>query len=281
MSNLVVNTNILALNAYRALSRIGNQKARVAARLSSGLRINSASDDAAGLGISEKMRAQIRGLDQASRNTQDAISMVQTAEGGLSQCQDMMQRMRELVVQGSNDTLTDSDREKINVELNQLVDEVKDMGKKVQFNNKNLLNGEPGSEKITVQNGANADDKMVMNFSGCNVNALGITNLSGAIDITGDQSSRDDLLKMLDKDLDSVSTGRATLGAYQNRLEYSTNFLDIQSENLSAAESRIRDADMAKEMMEFTKLTILEQAAMAMLAQANQSQQGLLRLLQG
>ncbi len=281
MSNLVVNTNVLALNAYRALSRMGYQKARVAARLSSGLRINSASDDAAGLAISEKMRAQIRGLDQASRNTQDGISLVQTAEGGLAQGQNMMQRMRELVLQASNDTLTDNDREKINVELNQLAEEVRSTGDKVHFNNKYLLKGGKDSDKIKIQTGANVGDVMVMDFSKANLHGLGITNLSEDIDVTGDQSSRDDLLKMLDKDLESVSLGRATLGAYQNRLEYSSNFLDIQSENLSAAESRIRDADMAKEMMEFTKITILEQAAMAMLAQANQSQQGLLRLLQG
>ncbi len=281
MSNLVVNTNILALNAYRALSRIGSQKARTVARLSSGLRINSASDDAAGLAISERMRAQIRGLNQASRNTQDAISAVQTADGGLSQGTDMLQRMRELVVQGSNDTLNDSDREKINVELNQLSEELKSLGTKVHFNNKYLLSGKDGVDKFTVQTGANAGDTMVMDLSGCNVNNLGTVGMAGAFDITGDQDSRDELLKMLDKDLDGVSTARATLGAYQNRLEFSTNFLDLQAENLTAAESRIRDADMAKEMMEFAKLNVLEQAAMMMLAQANQSQQGLLRLLQG
>ncbi len=278
MSNMVIGTNILALSAYRSLKRIGVAKAITVQRLSSGLRINSASDDAAGLAISEKMRAQIRGLDQASRNTQDAVSAIQTADGGLAQAQDMMQRMRELVVQGANETLTDGDKDKINLELNQLAKELNQQGNSLNFNEKKLLNGSLGNT-YKVQIGANAGDTINIDFSKANLTDLTMAQMAGSIDIKGGTLVTDDLLKKLDKDLDNVSMSRATLGAQQNRLGYTMNFLDIQSENLSAAESRIRDADMAKEMLNLAKQTVLEQAAMAMLAQGNRQQMDLLNLL--
>ncbi len=278
VGNMVIGTNILALNAYRGLKRAGVTKAISMRRLSSGLRINSASDDAAGLAISEKMRSQIRGIEQASRNSQDAISAIQTADGGLSQAHDIMQRMRELVVQGSNDTLNDNDKEKINLELNELAKELNDQGSKLNFNGKRLLNGSTGN-KFLVQTGANEGETMNIDFSAADLTKLNMSQMAGNIDITGGSAVTDDFLKKLDKDIDTVSMSRATLGAQQNRLGHTVNFLDTYGENLSAAESRIRDADMAKEMMNLVRSNVLEQAAMSMLAQANRQQMDLLNLL--
>ncbi len=274
---MVIGYNAMAMYAYRGMKRAGVSKAISAKRLATGLRINSAADDAAGLAISERMRAQIRGLAQASRNTQDAISSIQTADGGLSVANDILQRMRELTVQGANDTLTDSDKEKINLELNQLADELNQQGNRLNFNNKKLLNGSTG-DKYTVQTGANEGETTNIDFSKANLTELTVSQMAGSIDISDPEVAKD-LLKTLDKDIDKVLTSRATLGAQQNRLEHTISFLDIQEENLTAAESRIRDADMAKEMMNFVKQNVLEQAAMAMLAQANRQTDDLLTLL--
>ncbi len=281
MSNMVVNTNVLSLNAHRNMKRVGADQAKSSARLSSGERINTAADDAAGLAISEKMRSQIRGLDQASTNSQDAISLVQTADGGLQEVQNMVQRARELTVQAGNDTLTASDRAKIDVELNQLAAEVSAMASKVQFNNQNLLDASGGGAsdgKFTMQVGANSAENMEIDLSGINLTDLNIA--AGNHDTTAGTTSTDTLLDALDADLEAISTQRADLGAYQNRLEYTVKSLDISSENLSAAESRIRDTDMAKEMMALTSANVLQSAAMNMLGQANQAPQNLLQILQ-
>ncbi len=457
MSNMVVNTNILALNAHRALKGIGTMQTKASNRLSSGLRINTAADDAAGLAISEKMRAQIKGLDMASRNAQDAISLAQTAEGGMQEIDNMIQRIRELVVQASNDTnewelVTGADRQKIQDEISQLVEEIDSMSSRVEFNKKRLINGsfaatavdtathnayvvsrnnldaaisaaieakhkitlalndstatgftgalnalkmtteyrtgtitklvddaiaeiaaqvdkargattssvvaqatlaisaQAGSrmkalldavatlgvsattqvevqrligavtsavtqalnnysttitalnkaqatfntakaaydadvkvEGIYFQVGANAQQKLELSINSVNSNFLGLGDGKGntTIDVVR-ASGRDitDILTTIDRSLTYVTTERAKLGAVQNRLEFTIKSLDISSENLSASESRIRDADMAKEMMSFTKSNVLQQAGTAMLAQANQAPQSILRLLQ-
>ncbi len=289
MSNMVVNTNVLALNAHRSMKRVGADQAKSSAKLSSGERINSAADDAAGLAISEKMRAQIKGLDQASRNSQDAISLVQTADGGLQEVQNMVQRARELTVQAGNDTLTTTDRAKIDVELTQLGQEVSAMATKVQFNQQSLLNGSGGTKsgKFVMQVGANCGQQLTIDLSKLNLKSLNISKLAvtkGANSKTGiftqsGYKSTDGLLTKFDADLENISTQRAQLGAYQNRLEYTVKALDISSENLSASESRIRDTDMAKEMMKLTRSNVLQSAAMNMLGQANQAPQNLLQIL--
>ncbi len=284
MSNMVVNTNVLALNAHRSMKRVGADQAKSSAKLSSGQRINSAADDAAGLAISEKMRAQIRGLDQASRNSQDAISLVQTADGGLQEVQNMVQRARELTVQAANDTLTVSDRAKIDLELNQLGAEVYAMGSKVQFNTQTLINAKGGggaNGQFMIQTGANSGESLTIDLSALNVTTLNIaaSGNAGTISTGTGKTATDGILKSLDTDLENISTQRAKLGAYQNRLEYTVKSLDISSENLSASESRIRDTDMAKEMMKLTRSNVLSSAAMNMLGQANQQPQNLLQIL--
>ncbi len=277
MSNMVVNTNVLSLNAHRAMKRVGNEQAKASAKLSSGERITSAADDAAGLAISEKMRSQIRGLDQASRNSQDAISMVQTADGGLQEVQNMVQRARELTVQSANDTYTASDRAKIDLELKQLGEEVTAMADKVQFNGKKLLDG--SQPAVSIQTGANSNESMNIDLTGAKVTDLNISKDALTFDTTAGKASTDAYLDKFDADLETISTARANFGAYQNRLEYTVKSLDISSENLSASESRIRDADMAKEMMNLTKQNVLGSAAMNMLGQANQQPQNLLQIL--
>ena len=283
MSNMVINTNILALNSHRAMKNVGAVQAQASARLSSGLRINSAADDAAGLAISEKMRAQIRGLDMASKNAQDGSSLVQTAEGGMQQIDNMIQRMRELAVQSANDTNEDEDRKKIQLEVNNLLEEIGNMSERVQFNKKVLLNG--SILMISLQVGANSGtagglapdgSANVINFSIAPLNLSGLSLTGLKIDTHSDATAA---ISTLDSALGIVTSERAKLGAIQNRLEYTMKSLGISSENLSASESRIRDADMAKEMMTLTKTNVLSQAATSMLAQANQAPQNILTLL--
>lgn len=280
MGNTVVNTNILAINSQRSLKSVGNMQAKASAKLSSGLRINSAADDAAGLAISEKMRGQIRGLDQASRNAQDGISLIQTAEGGMQEIDSMVQRIRELVVQAANDTndYKTADREKIQGEINQLLSEIDSMASRVEFNAKNLLNGDTSS--VTFQVGANAGQTMTIKLTAINVNNLGLSELKGEGVNISKATSISALISTVNSALHVVSAERAKLGAAQNRLEFTINSLDISSENLQASESRIRDTDMAKEMMNITKGNVLQQAATSMLAQANQAPQRILQLLQ-
>lgn len=370
---MIINHNMNAMNAHRMMSGNTAAAGKSMEKLSSGLRINRAGDDAAGLAISEKMRGQIRGLDQAARNSQDAISLIQTAEGGLNETHSILQRMRELAVQGASDTNEAIDRTAIKTELDQLTAEITRIGNTTEFNNKKLLNGElnssidnvgtgigagAGISKIT-SNGANAANDYTIAFnagtgdltlssttlgksSTINVTAptagsmetkdvnfaeLGITvtvnealtsdisanntfevAAGGSVSVMiganatqnitidiGDMrataftglstiavntaSNAESAVTTIQNAINKVSTERSKLGAFQNRLEHTIANLGTSSENLTAAESRIRDVDMAKEMMNFSKNNILSQAAQAMLAQANQQPQGVLQLL--
>ncbi len=380
-----INHNIAALNTYRQLSNNGVLSNKSLEKLSSGLRINRAGDDAAGLAISEKMRGQIRGLDQATRNAQDSISLIQTAEGALNETHSILQRMRELANQAANDTNTDVDRGEIQKEINQLADEIDRIANTTEFNTQKLLDGSKVglrgeiNGKVTVQNnssisnftataadtdlldttgtiiitrhtdaagdttdftigdpngtgaslsalttitgfgsnititslatmkvgesitisvrkyeaaltdvskaistqiGANTGQNMLIGINNMQASALGVRDASSgeAVDVSTAEKATA-AITSINNAIELVSAERSKLGAYQNRLEHTINNLGTSSENLSAAESRIRDVDMAKEMMEFTKMSILQQAATAMLAQANQQPQGVLQLL--
>lgn len=377
-----INHNITALNTYRQYNTANNAQAKSMEKLSSGMRINSAADDAAGLAISEKMRGQIRGLDQATRNAQDGVSLIQTAEGALNETHDILQRMRELSVQSSNDTNTDEDRKSIQSEVTQLSNEIDRISSTTQFNTKNLLDGTlgaaaskdatkstalsvkgvtnitnlglsadtngtakdytiavNGTTNYTLQDSdgktiatASIDDVEDMDGKGGTVtfkdssgksvlsvdtsSAFSSTgeDLAGKVSVSGNSikfltganqgqdislsiadssttglniknldvstaTNAQDAIASLDKAIDIVSTSRSSLGATQNRLDHTINNLSTSSENLTAAESRIRDVDMAKEMMEQTKNSILSQASQAMLGQANQQPQNVLQLL--
>ena len=274
-----INTNIMALNAQNMLA--GNQGGvqKSINKLSSGLRINSAADDAAGLAISEKMRSQIRGLDQAESNAQDGISLIQTAEGALQQTTDILQRMRELVIKSENSgVLSEEDKTAIDVEMKELTTEIDRIAKSTSFNGKTLLKGDfDGSDA----------DKKVLNFKiGANTvtdDTLKVTigNMtSTALTVNAITSTTDKALDKIDEAIATVSAQRAKLGAVQNRMEYAIESITVTGENLSSAESRIRDVDMAAEMVNFTKNNILQQSAMSMLAQANQQPMQILSLLQ-
>jgi flagellin len=274
-----INHNIAALNTHRQLASASSAQAKSMEKLSSGLRINKAGDDAAGLAISEKMRGQIRGLEQGSRNAQDGISMIQTAEGGLTEVHDILQRMRELAVQSSNDTNTDVDRTALDDEFTQLGSELTRIQDKSEFNKQNLFDskaGDAGDGKVNLQVGANAADLIQLDLGKVDLSTV-ITNAT-ATDIK-DYTNAQKAVTAVEGEIAAVSSGRSYLGAMQNRLEHTINNLDNASENLTAAESRVRDVDMAKEMMTQTKNSILAQAAQAMLAQANQQPQGVLQLL--
>ncbi|MBL4932910.1 flagellin [Clostridium paridis] len=273
---MIINHNLNAMNAHRNMGiNIGNA-GKSMEKLSSGLRINRAGDDAAGLAISEKMRGQIRGLDQASRNSQDGISLIQTAEGALNETHSILQRMRELAVQSTNDTNVGADRSQIQLEVSQLKNEINRIASQTEFNTKKLLTGK--ASNVVFQVGANSGQTIKLAIKTMNAQALAVNNVdirgltSGAKSITGQ-------IDTIDKAINTVSSERAKLGAYQNRLEHTTANLNTSSENLQAAESRVRDVDMAKEMMNYSKNNILQQAAQAMLAQANQTPQGVLQLL--
>jgi len=274
-----INNNISAMNTYSRLTSAQSAQSKSLEKLSSGLRINRAGDDAAGLAISEKMRGQVKGLNQAVRNAQDCISLIQTAEGGLNETHSILQRMRELAVQSGNDTNTDDDRTEIQKEVTQLLEEVDRIATTTQFNTQNLLDATGGAVGVfTLQIGANADTSQTMEVTIRDMKATGLVLGIGLIDVST-RTGATTALTSLDGAIKEVSAERATLGANQNRLEHTINNLTTTSENLSAAESRIRDVDMAKEMMEFTKNNILNQASTAMLAQANQMPQGVLQLL--
>jgi len=283
---MIINHNISALNTYRQLSINNTATGKSLEKLSSGYRINRAGDDAAGLAISEKMRGQIRGLNQAIRNAQDGISLIQTAEGALAETHSMLQRMRELAVQANNGTYTDADLEEIQKEIEQLKAEIDRIAEKTEFNTKPLLNGSlsTGTGSIVFQIGPNQETTMEINIASMKAEDLGTGAVSEVgsindIDVTAAGAGFDKNIQVIDKAIAEVSAQRSQLGAYQNRLEHTINNLGTSAENLTAAESRIRDVDMAKEMMEFTKNTILQQAASAMLAQANQQPQNVLQLL--
>ena len=342
---MIINHNISALNAHRQLGANQNAVTSSLEKLSSGLRINKAGDDAAGLAISEKMRGQIRGLEMAQKNAQDGISLIQTAEGALNETHAILQRMRELAVQSANDTNTDSDRAELQKEANQLAEELTRIADNTEFNTQNLLGGEFSA---TFHIGANENQNLKIDIAAMSAEALGVAGklesdsaditvngesfsgvnvlkngdsivavevdskyyllsdltveeangnkelatkqgtkefafsngeIYGSIDIST-QEGADKAITTFQNAIDTVSAERSKLGAVQNRLEHTINNLGASAENLTAAESRIRDVDMAKEMMEFTKNNILAQAAQSMLAQANQMPQGVLQLLQ-
>lgn len=274
-----INHNISSYNAHRQLTNNNFSQAKSLEKLSSGYRINRAADDAAGLAISEKMRNQIRGLEQASKNALDGISLIQTAEGALNETHSMLQRMSELMVQGANEVLTTTDAKKIDSEVNQLRSQIDDIAKQTQFNTKKLLNA---ASTVIFQVGANSGETISLalkkaDSTALSIDATAVTELSAAAGKLNATAASN--LTAIQTAIDTVSGIRSDLGAVQNRLEHTINNLGTTAENLQAAESRIRDVDMAKEMSEFTKNNILQQAATAMLAQANQQPQGVLQLL--
>src|SRR5699024_1387979 len=288
---MIINHNISALNTHRQLGVNNNAVSSSLEKLSSGLQINRAGDDAAGLAISEKMRGQIRGLDMATKNAQDGISLIQTAEGALTETHAILQRMNELAVQSANDTnISQTDRQAMQEEFNALLEEIDSIADRTEFNKQKLIDGSFTDKNFHI--GANEGQNITVSIDNMDVESLGLDGLAvedlehatGEEDgtITGGiltQGEADAAITTIQDATNQVSTQRAKLGAIQNRLEHTINNLGASSENLTAAESRIRDVDMAKEMMEFTKNNILTQAAQAMLAQANQTPQGVLQLL--
>jgi flagellin len=281
-----INTNVEAFNAQRNLQNTSVSYAKSVEKLSSGLRINRAGDDAAGLSISEKLRAQTRGLGQAQRNAQDGISLIQTGEGALNETHSILQRMNELAVEASNGTLSTDDQTAVAGELEQLKGAVNDIASQTQFNGTKLLNA---TGTVTFQVGANNGETLAVSLKAMdagNIGAVsgGAANLGAAIDAFNTSHSAADAQKLIDniaKAVTDVSAQRATFGASQNRLEHTIANLGVAQENTMSAESRIRDVDMASEMVNFTKTGILQQAGQAILAQANQSGQGVLSLLRG
>ncbi|WP_070328654.1 flagellin Hag [Exiguobacterium aurantiacum] len=295
---MIINHNLNSMNAHRNMSFNTAQTGKAMEKLSSGLRINRAGDDAAGLAISEKMRGQIRGLDQSTRNAQDGISLIQTAEGALNETHSILQRMRELAVQSSNDTNTGTDRSEIQKEVDQLAIEITRVANNTEFNTKKLLDGSAktsggpdNAADLTFHIGANAGQTLNLSIGAMDAQTLGVSG-SGGLAATGtdaavttagisviSQSDANLAITEISKAIEKVSSERSMLGANQNRLEHTINNLSTSAENLQAAESRIRDVDMAKEMMNFTKNNILNQAAQAMMAQSNQQPQAVLQLL--
>lgn len=272
---MVVQHNLSAANTNRQLGITTNGLQKSTEKLSSGYKINRAADDAAGLSISEKMRNQIRGLNKASDNAQDGISLVQTAEGALNEVHSMLQRMSELAVQASNDTNQTVDRTALQSEVAQLQTEIKRVANTTQFNKQNILNGD--FTKKNIQVGANSGELIDIDITDVKKTVSDALAADTKVDsFTAAQTAIDNI----QKSITALSTQRSTLGAIQNRLEHTTANLDNISENTQAAESRIRDTDMAEEMVTYSKNNILQQAGQSMLAQANQSTQGVLSLLQ-
>ena len=279
--NIRINTNVASMNTYSRLTAANTAKSNSLAKLSSGSRINKAGDDAAGLAISEKMKLQIGGLTQAKRNDQDGISLVQTAEGALSESHSILERMRDLAVQGSNGTLTPTDRGSIIKELSALHQELTRISQTTEFNTQKLFSQAAGqATTFTFQIGANAGQTLSVLITAMDGAALlGSTDAQFSINDAGTNAGA--MINSIDAAIAKVSDQRADLGAVQNRLEHTINNLTATNENLSDANSRIRDVDMAEEMMTFTKSNILSQAATSMLAQANAMPNSVLNLLQG
>jgi flagellin len=282
---MVINHNLSAMYANRQ-EGINNSNLQVSMeKLSSGMRINRASDDASGLAVSEKMRSQIRGLNQASRNVSDAVSFIQTTEGYLQETTDILQRIRELAVQSANGIYSDEDRAQITVEVSQLVAEVDRIASSAQFNGMNMLTGRFSKESSSVmqfQVGANVDQNIRVYVGAMTPESLGLRGQQGEESNVISVASPEEAnmtIATVDEALNTVSKQRADLGAYQNRMELAQKGINIASENLTASESRIRDVDMANEMVEFSKNQILSQASVAMLAQANTQSQNVLALL--
>lgn len=280
---MVINNNMSAMFANRQLGNTQLDVNRSIERLSSGMRVNRAADDASGLAVSEKMRSQIRGLNQAERNINDGISFIRTTEGNLQNSQDILQRVRELAVQSANGVYSAEDRLMIQVEVSQLVAEVDRIASQAQFNGMNMLNGslaEGGAEGgLTLQVGANMDQNQTIFVGDMSATGLGVTGgQNGSVDLTTVESSNT-AIGTLDSALMMISQQRADLGAYQNRFEFAAKGVAIAAENTQAAESRIRDTDMASQMVSYTRENILSQAGVAMLSQANVRNQAALQLL--
>ncbi len=287
---MIINHNISSLFANRQLKFVGIEVNKSVEKLSSGERINKAGDDASGLAVSEKMRSQIRGLKQAANNIQSAISFLQTAEGYLAETTNILQRIRELAIQASNGIYTDDDRMQIQVELNQLVDEVDRVASHAQFNGYNILTGKFAAtspdQTTAVQTmlffhiGPNTDQRKAVSIGTMTARALGLYAANGEMLSISSPDKANLSIGLVDNALKKVTTQRAMLGAYQNRFEMALTGVAIAAENMTAAESQIRDTDMASEIVNLTKNQILSQTATSMLAQANNMPALVLRLLQ-
>lgn len=282
---MIINHNMSAMYANRTLGLRGAETQGSIEKLSSGMRINRAADDASGLAVSEKLRSQVRGLNQASRNIQNAVSFIQTTEGYLQNTQDILHRLRELAVQSANGIYSSDDRMQIQVEVSQLIDEVNRIASHAQFNGMNLLTGlfsrDGVAGGITFQVGANMDQNELVFVGNMSAEALGLQNVQGTgatVNIENPEQANQ-TIGQVDSALRIVSQQRADLGAYQNRFEIAQRGVDIAAENLQASESRIRDADMAAEMVDYVRNQILTQANTAVLAQANTQAQSVLQLL--
>jgi flagellin len=283
---MIINHNMSAMYANRQLGISGSELSKNIEKLSSGMRINKGGDDASGLAVSEKLRSQIRGLNQAERNIQNGVSFIQTSEGYLQETQDILHRIRELSVQSANGIYTDEDRMQIQVEVSQLVDEVNRIASHAQFNGLNILTGafardNEAGRVMTLQVGANMDQLETVFIQTMTAQALGLIgsqNPNGMISISTPEAANMSI-GIVDNALKAVNKQRADLGAYQNRFEMASKGVAIAAENLQAAESRIRDADMASEMVQYVKNMILNQSGTAMLAQANAKSQSVLQLL--
>lgn len=277
---MIVQHNMAALNTNRQLGVSNTNLSKATEKLSSGYRINRAGDDAAGLSISEKMRGQIRGLDQASTNAEDGVSLIQTAEGALNEIHSVLQRMRELTVQAANDTNVTADRKAIASEQSQLQQEITRIASQTEFNTMKLLNGNfgtaGGGKGKNLQVGANANQSINVTITNVSASGLKVDDVGTKMTSYTDATA---YITTIDKAITTVSSQRSNLGAIQNRLEHTIANADNTSENLQSAESRIRDVDMADEMVTYSKNNIVQQAAQSMLAQANQSTQGVLSLL--
>jgi flagellin len=271
---MVVQHNLSAMNTSRQLSGVTGALSKSTEKLSSGYKINRAGDDAAGLSISEKMRSQIRGLNKATDNAEDGISLIQTAEGAMNETHSILQRMNELATQAANDTNTSSDRTAIQAEVNQLTSEINRIQSTTQFNTMNLLDGSFTGKSLQV--GSLSGQSIGISITNMNSSSIGVDSLK-----VSSFSAAGAAMKAIQSAITFVSTQRSTLGALQNRLEHTINNLQTTSENTQSAESRIRDTDMASEMVQYSKNNILSQAGQSMLAQANQANKGVLSLLQG
>jgi flagellin len=283
---MIINHNLSAMYANRQVGQVQSQVTKSIEKLSSGQRINSAADDASGLAVSEKLRSQIRGLNQADRNVQNGISFIQTSEGYLQETQDILHRVRELSVQSANGIYSNEDRMQIQVEVSQLVDEVNRIASHAQFNGMNILTGAFARNSTTnkvmqFQVGANMDQFVKVFIGTMTAQALGLKDtqgLTGTISLSSAEGANN-AIGSLDAALKKVSKQRADLGAYQNRFEMASKGIQVASENMQASESRIRDVDMASEMVNYTKNQILSQAGNAMLAQANTKNNSVMQLL--
>ena len=275
---LRIYNNVEAQNAHRQLQATNQNISKAMERLSSGLRINRAGDDAAGLAVSEVMRSQIRGMQVATRNSQDGISLVQVADGAIGTVTDMLQRVRDLAVQAANGTLNDAQRANLDKEVQNIMQEVDRVGSDTEFNGVKILAGSvaTAASAITLQIGANGNQSIGFTIGTVSATDLGVSGLA-----VSTQASAQAAIASLDAAINSLNQQRANMGAIQNRLEQTISRLGVTAENLQAAESRIRDADMASEMITFTKNQILQQSGTAMLAQANQAPQSVLQLLKG